>query len=162
MTVLRTRWLGTVPYREALAVQQALFDRGAEQHLLLLEHPHVFTYGPRSDLERNLRCDPAAVGAEFIGIRRGGDITYHGPGQLVGYPILTLGNRLGAAEHVRNVEQLVIDALATFGVSAGRLAEHPGVWVDAGARTRARSARSACGSSAAARCTASPSTWPPI
>ena len=82
--MLRTRWLGTVPYREALAVQQALFDEGHEDHLLLLEHPHVFTYGPRSDLEHNLRCDPAAVGADFVGIRRGGDITYHGPGQLVG------------------------------------------------------------------------------
>ena len=91
----------------------------------------MFTYGPRSDLEHNLRCDPAAVGADLVGIRRGGDITYHGPGQLVGYPIVQLGNRLGAAEHVRNVEQLVIDALATFGVSAGRLAEYPGVWVDA-------------------------------
>ena len=81
--------------------------------------------------QHNLRCDPAAVGAELVGIRRGGDITYHGPGQLVGYPIVQLANRLGAAEHVRNVEQLVIDALATFGVSAGRLAEYPGVWVDA-------------------------------
>jgi len=91
----------------------------------------VFTYGPRSDLDEHLRCEPAAVGAELVGIRRGGDITYHGPGQLVGYPIVTLANALGAAAHVRNVEQLVIDALATFGVSAGRLAEYPGVWVDA-------------------------------
>jgi lipoic acid synthetase len=128
--VLRVRWLGTVPYREALAVQQALFDAGREDHLLLLEHPHVFTYGPRADLAHHLRCEPAAVGAELVGIRRGGDITYHGPGQLVGYPILTISNRLGAAEHVRNVEQLVIDALATFGVAAGRLHEYPGVWVD--------------------------------
>jgi lipoic acid synthetase len=61
--MLRVRWLGTVPYREALAVQQALFDRGREDHLLLLEHPHVFTYGPRSDLDHHLRCEPAAVGA---------------------------------------------------------------------------------------------------
>jgi len=128
--VLRVRWLGTVPYREALAVQQALFDHGREDHLLLLEHPHVFTYGPRSDLATNLRCDPAAVGADFVAIRRGGDITYHGPGQLVGYPILSIANGFGAAEHVRNVEQLVIDALATFGVTAGRLTEYPGVWVD--------------------------------
>ncbi len=129
--MLRVRWLGTVPYREALAVQQALFDHGREQHLLLLEHPHVFTYGPRADLATNLRCDPAEVGAELVGIRRGGDVTYHGPGQLVGYPIVSVANRLGAAEHVRNVEQLVIDALASFGVSAGRLDEYPGVWVDA-------------------------------
>ena len=52
----------------------------------------MFTYGPRSDLATNLRCDPAAVGADLVGIRRGGDITYHGPGQLVGYPILSIGN----------------------------------------------------------------------
>lgn len=129
--MMRVRWLGTVPYREALAVQQAMFDHGREQHLLLLEHPHVFTYGPRADLATNLRCDPAAVGADFVGIRRGGDITYHGPGQLVGYPILTLANRLGSVGHVRNVEQLLIDTLATFGISAGRLREYPGVWVDA-------------------------------
>ncbi|MDQ3468545.1 MAG: lipoyl synthase [Actinomycetota bacterium] len=128
--MLRVRWLGTVPYRDALAVQQALFDHGREQHLLLLEHPHVFTYGPRSDLATNLRCDPAAVHADLVGVRRGGDITYHGPGQLVGYPIVEVRNRLAANEHVRNVEQLVIDALATFGVLAGRVREHPGVWVD--------------------------------
>jgi lipoic acid synthetase len=129
--MLRVRWLGTVPYRDALAVQQALFEAGREQHLLLLEHPHVFTHGPRADVAANLRCDPADVGAELVGVRRGGDVAYHGPGQLVGYPIVDVANRLGAAEHVRNVEQLVIDALATFGVSAGRLREHPGVWVDA-------------------------------
>jgi lipoyl synthase len=128
---LRIRWLGSVPYREALAVQQALFERSREQHLLLLEHPHVFTYGPRADLAHNLRCDPGSVGADLVGIRRGGDVTYHGPGQLVGYPIVSVRNRLGAAEHVRNVEQLLIDALATFGLVAGRLREYPGVWVDA-------------------------------
>lgn len=129
--MLRVRWLGRVPYRQALAVQRAMVRRGQDDHLLLLEHPHVFTHGPRADLATNLRCDPAAVGAELVKVERGGDITYHGPGQVVGYPIVTLPNRLGAAEHVRNIEQLVIDALATFGVSAGRLAEYPGVWVDA-------------------------------
>jgi lipoyl synthase len=128
--MLRTRWLGTVPYREALAVQQALFDHGTGDHLLLLEHPHVFTYGPRADLAHNLRCEPEAVGADLVGIRRGGDITYHGPGQLVGYPLLNIPNALGAAAHVRNVEQLAIDTLAAFGVTAGRLTEYPGVWVD--------------------------------
>lgn len=128
---LRVRWLGTVPYGEALAVQEALFRNRTEQHLLLLQHPHVFTYGPRSDLAHNLRCDPVAVGAELVAVSRGGDITYHGPGQLVGYPILTVANKLDAAGHVRNVEQVVIDTLAAFGVSAGRLHEYPGVWVDA-------------------------------
>jgi lipoic acid synthetase len=121
-----------VPYREALAVQSALFDHGKEQHLLLLEHTHVFTHGPRSDLAANLRCDPAAVGADLVAVKRGGDITYHGPGQLVGYPILSVDNALGAAAHVHGVEQLLIDALTELGLSgAGRLDEYPGVWVDA-------------------------------
>ena len=129
---LRVRWLGRVPYREALAVQTALFEHGNEQHLLLLEHTHVFTYGPRSDLAANLRCDPAAVGADLVAVKRGGDITYHGPGQLVGYPILTVDNTLGAADHVHGVEQLLIDALAEVGLpGAGCLTEYPGVWVDA-------------------------------
>ena len=129
---LRVRWLGRVPYREALAVQTALFEHGNEQHLLLLEHTHVFTYGPRSDLAANLRCDPATVGADLVAVKRGGDITYHGPGQLVGYPILTVDNTLGAADHVHGVEQLLIDALAEVGLSgAGCLTEYPGVWVDA-------------------------------
>ena len=129
---LRIRWLGTVPYREALAVQTALFEHGREQHLLLLEHPHVFTYGRRADLSTNLRCDPAAVDAELVAVNRGGDITYHGPGQLVGYPILDVDNRMGAAEYVHGVEQLIIDALRSLGVpDAGRLPEYPGVWVGA-------------------------------
>jgi lipoyl synthase len=128
---LRVRWLGRVPYREALAVQQALFDHGREHHLLLLEHDHVFTYGPHADLDTNLRCDPAAVGADFVSVRRGGDITYHGPGQLVGYPILSLPNAKGSLEHVRAVEDLLVDALAELGLpGAGRLPQYPGVWVD--------------------------------
>src|SRR5690606_39083621 len=80
----------------------------------------------------NLRCDPAAVGADFVAVRRGGDITYHGPGQLVGYPILSLPNAKGSLEHVRAVEDLLVDALAELGLpGAGRLPEYPGVWVDA-------------------------------
>jgi lipoic acid synthetase len=129
---LRARWLGRVPYREALALQQALFDHGHEQHLLLLEHDHVFTYGPHADLDANLRCDPAAVGADFVAVKRGGDITYHGPGQLVGYPIVDLPNAKGSLEHVRSVEDLLIETLAEVGLpGAGRLPEYPGVWVDA-------------------------------
>lgn len=128
---LRVRWLGRVPYREALAVQTALFEHGREQHLLLLEHPHVFTHGARADLADNLRCDPAAVDAELVAVKRGGDITYHGPGQLVGYPILDLDNRIGAAAHVCEVEGLIIDALESLGVdNAGRLPGLAGVWLD--------------------------------
>ena len=128
---LRVRWLGRVPYREALAVQTTLFERSSDQHLLLLEHPHVFTHGKRADLATNLRCEPAAVGAELVAVKRGGDITYHGPGQLVGYPIVNVDNRLGASDHVCNVESLVIDALAELGLpNAGRLDGFAGVWLD--------------------------------
>lgn len=131
--VLRVRWLGRVPYREALALQHAQFTHGHEQHLLLLEHPHVFTYGPRADLATNLKCDPASVGADFVEVKRGGDITYHGPGQLVGYPILSIDNRIGASEHVCNIEGLIIDALTELGVArAGRLPGYAGVWLDPG------------------------------
>ena len=128
---LRVRWLGRVAYREALALQTGLFESGSEQHLLLLEHPHVFTHGMRADLEHNLKCEPAAVGAELVPVKRGGDITYHGPGQLVGYPILNVDNRLGAAAHVCGVEGLLIDALRELGLpNAGRLEGFAGVWLD--------------------------------
>ncbi|MBV1893067.1 MAG: lipoyl(octanoyl) transferase LipB, partial [Ilumatobacteraceae bacterium] len=128
---LRVRWLGTVPYLEALAVQTALFEHGHGQHLLLLEHPHVFTHGARADLAANLRCEPATVGADLIPVKRGGDITYHGPGQLVGYPILNIDNHVGAAAHVAAVEDLVIDALAALGLpNAGKLDGLAGVWLD--------------------------------
>ena len=124
------RWLGTVPYSEALALQQGLFSHGHEQHLLLLEHPHVFTYGPRTDLAANLRCEPAAVGAELIAVKRGGDVTYHGPGQLVGYPIITVANRIGAADHVAAVQSVVVATLTELGLAdVGVLPEYPGVWV---------------------------------
>ena len=130
--MLRVRWIGRVAYREVLAVQTALFEHGHEQHLLLLEHPHVFTYGPRAELAKNLKCDPAEVGADFVSVKRGGDITYHGPGQLVGYPILNIENAIGATAHVCSVEQLVIDALTELGVkNAGRLSGFAGVWLDA-------------------------------
>ncbi len=130
---LAVRWLGTVPYREALAVQQSLFEHGSGQHLLLLEHPHVFTHGRTADLANNLRCEPAAVGAELVAVKRGGDITYHGPGQLVGYPILNIENSLGASDHVCGVEGLVIDVLHELGLAtAGRLDGFAGVWLDPG------------------------------
>lgn len=135
---LHVRWLGRVPYHEALAVQHSLLAEGSANHLLLLEHRHVFTHGPRADLGANLLIDPQTVGAELVSVKRGGDVTYHGPGQLVGYPILSLPGKYGrpagppdTLAHVRNIEQLIIDALAELGVhGAGRLAEHPGVWLD--------------------------------
>lgn len=131
--MLRVRWIGRVAYREALELQTALFENGTESHLLLLEHPHVFTHGPRAELDKNLKCDPAAVGADFVAVKRGGDITYHGPGQLVGYPILNIDNAIGASQHVCEVEQLVIDTLREIGVAgAGRMEGYAGVWLDVG------------------------------
>ena len=131
--MLRVRWIGRVAYREALELQTALFENGSESHLLLLEHPHVFTHGPRADLRKNLKCDPAKVGADFVAVKRGGDITYHGPGQLVGYPILNIDNAIGASQHVCEVEQLVIDTLSEIGVrGAGRMEGYAGVWLDVG------------------------------
>ena len=127
---LHVRWLGRVPYREALAVQQAMFLHGTGDHLLLVEHPHVFTHGPRADLVANLHVDPAMVGAELVSVRRGGDVTYHGPGQLVGYPIVNVPNALGASHHVSAIQRLVVGALHDLGLAdVGCLDDYPGVWV---------------------------------
>ena len=136
-TQLHVRWLGRVPYVEALAVQDAMFRHGTGNRLLLMEHPHVFTYGPSADLKKNLRCDPAAVGADFVRVKRGGDITYHGPGQLVGYPIVNLQPKRGndgpadSVAYVCAVEQVIINSLHEIGLTnAGRFAGYPGVWLD--------------------------------
>ena len=127
---LHVRWLGTVPYREALAVQDALFARGKEDHLLLLEHPHVFTHGPRADVAGNVRVEPASVGAELVAVKRGGDVTYHGPGQLVGYPIVNVPNTVGAADHVCTIQRVIVASLRELGVDdVGCFDDYPGVWV---------------------------------
>ncbi|HEY7916699.1 MAG TPA: lipoyl synthase [Acidimicrobiales bacterium] len=128
---MRIRWLGRVPYREAWAVQRAVSRRTDDDYLLLLEHPHVYTLGTNGDAGHVL-VDPASVGAEVIRVDRGGDVTYHGPGQLVGYPVVTVGpGPHRGPEHVRRVEQVVIDALVALGLpagSVGRLPGYPGVW----------------------------------
>ena len=127
---------GAVSYRDAHVCQQAMFERSGD-YLLLLEHPHVFTLGLRGD-EANILVDPAEVGAELVYTDRGGDVTYHGPGQLVGYPVMTVPGKRGGGmadtvAYVRSVEQLVIDALGDLGLAdCGRLDDYPGVWVDPG------------------------------
>ncbi|HEY6531744.1 MAG TPA: lipoyl synthase [Acidimicrobiales bacterium] len=131
---LRVRWLGTVPYGEALDLQHALFERGRDDWLLLLEHPHVVTLGARAD-QANILVPPESVGAELVRADRGGDVTYHGPGQLVGYPILSVPGKRGGGmadtvAYVRSVEQLVIDTLGDLGLDdVGRRIGCPGVWV---------------------------------
>ena len=128
---LRVRWLGRVRYQDAHAVQRALWSRSAEDHLLLLEHPHVYTLGVRAKLEHVL-VPPASVGADLVKTDRGGDVTYHGPGQLVGYPIVSVPMGPDATpNYVHAVEQVVIDALADVGLpGATRLAGYPGVWIE--------------------------------
>ncbi len=132
--MLRVRWLGRVRYRDAHALQRGLFASSPDDHLLLLEHPHVYTLGVRADMG-NLLVPPADVGAELVRADRGGDVTYHGPGQLVGYPILTVSGKRGGGmadtvAYVRSVEQVVIDAVTDLGLrGAGRLDGYPGVWV---------------------------------
>lgn len=163
---LHVRWLGSVPYTDALAIQDSMFRHGTDNRLLLLEHPHVFTYGPSADLVKNLRCDPAAVGADFVAVKRGGDITYHGPGQLVGYPLLTLHGKNGndtppdSPAHVHAVEQVIIDALHEIGLTgADRFNGYPGVWLDVDTATPRKFVPLVFGLAAVARCMGLPSTF---
>lgn len=131
---LRVRWLGTVPYGEASDLQHSLFEHGTDDWVLLLEHPHVYTLGSNAD-PSNVLVDPASVGAECLRTDRGGDVTYHGPGQLVGYPVLSVPGKRGGGmadtvAYVRSVEDLVIGALNDLGLAdVGRLEQYPGVWV---------------------------------
>ncbi|WP_211262529.1 lipoyl(octanoyl) transferase LipB [Nitriliruptor alkaliphilus] len=131
ITVVRA---GTVPYLDAWAWQQELAARRTAGDigdvLLLLEHPRVYTLGRRAD-ETNLVFDGAERerrGIELHRIDRGGDVTYHGPGQLVGYPIWKLdGPRV--VDHVRTLEEINLRVLSTFGVTGERVAGFSGVWV---------------------------------
>jgi lipoic acid synthetase len=130
---LRVRWLGRVRYQDALALQRALFRSPGtppDDWLLLLEHDHVYTMGVSARTEHVL-VDPASVGAELVKADRGGDVTYHGPGQLTGYPILTVPFGPNAIpDYVHRIEQMIIEALADLGLpGAARLPGAPGVWV---------------------------------
>jgi lipoic acid synthetase len=129
---MKTRWLGRVSYLEAWDLQRALSRRSDEDYLLLLEHPPIYTLGTNGD-DAHVLVDPVSVGAELVRVDRGGDVTYHGPGQLIGYPLISVGPGLhrGPA-HVRSVEGVVIEALVALGLnrdSIGRLDGYPGVWV---------------------------------
>jgi len=135
---LDVRWLGRIDYREAWALQKRLVDaRVADEipdTLLLLEHPPVLTLGRGAD-EAHIRATPAelaARGIEVIRVERGGEVTYHGPGQLVAYPILALGRRgLLLRPLVRALEEALADTCREHGVEAGRRDGHPGCWVGA-------------------------------
>lgn len=140
---LHVRWLGKVAYRDADALMHGLAATGVDDHLLLLEHPHTYTLGVRADPLHVLQSAYDDTDAEVIRADRGGDVTYHGPGQLVGYPVVWLpgkggGDKPDTVAYVHTVEQLVIDTLEAVGLpGASRLEGYPGVWIDAaGARPR--------------------------
>ncbi len=146
---MKVRWLGSVSYGEAWDLQRAVSRRSADDYLLLLEHPSVFTLGSHAEAEHVL-VDPATVGADLVRVDRGGDVTFHGPGQLVGYPLLSVGTGPHRGrEHVRRVEQVVIDALVALGLpsdTVGRLEGYPGVWagLEAGGNTGTHRPRKIC------------------
>ena len=137
MKALDVRRLGVVPYAEALDLQRALVDdRKAGRipdTLLLLQHPHVLTIGVKKDGRGHILASPErleALGVKVFETGRGGDVTYHGPGQLVGYPILNLDpDRRDVHRYVRDIEEVMIRVSADYGVAAGRIAGSSGAWV---------------------------------
>jgi lipoate-protein ligase B len=134
-SVLRSSWLGRVDYLHGWRLQEAVAYRvraGADERLLLLEHDPVYTIGRRGTTD-HLLVGPAELrraGASAYRVDRGGDITYHGPGQLVGYPVVRLGDAPDLVSYVRAIEGALVDALAAYGVVARAERGKTGVWVD--------------------------------
>jgi lipoyl(octanoyl) transferase len=136
---LEVRRLGVVPNAEALSMQRALVEERRAGRtpdlLLLLQHPPVITLGVRAGARSNVVATPdrlAALGIDVVESGRGGDVTYHGPGQVVGYPIMDL--RPGSCDvhrYVRDLEEVMIRACAAHGVTAGRVQGLTGAWVGA-------------------------------
>ncbi len=133
---LQSVWLGRMHYSTALDLQRSLFERRKSgdipDTLLTLEHDPVYTLGRRS-VQDHVLAEPAtlaAIGAEVVETDRGGEVTYHGPGQLVMYPIISLREaELGPVTYVRILEQVVIDTLRQFWVQGHRVVGKTGVWV---------------------------------
>ena len=137
-------WLGRIPYEDAFRLQVALRDALARgegpERLLLLEHPHVYTLGRNASEEDLLlgEAERSELGIEVAATDRGGQVTYHGPGQLVGYPILDLNpDRRDLRRYVRDLQEVLVRTLADFGISAeGGAGESIGVWVPDAERGR--------------------------
>lgn len=133
------RDLGRIGYADAVALQQELAGKRKRgeipDQLLIVEHPHVVTMG-RNGHEENVLASPellARAGIEFHRTDRGGDVTYHGPGQIVGYPIVDLREwKRDVVAYIRGVEQVLIDTLGAFGIDSHREAGATGVWTDRG------------------------------
>ncbi|HKY52345.1 MAG TPA: lipoyl(octanoyl) transferase LipB [Candidatus Limnocylindria bacterium] len=132
---LRAAWLGRLDYLAAWRLQEAVASRvraGGGESLLLLEHDPVYTIGRRGTAD-HLLAGPEELrraGTSVYRVDRGGDITYHGPGQLVGYPVLRLGDSPDLVGYVRAIEGALIDALSSLGVTARTEGGKTGVWVD--------------------------------
>ena len=140
MRALEVRRLGIVPYADALATQRALVEERkagrVDDLLLLLQHPPVITLGVRGDGGRtNIVARPerlAELGIDVLETGRGGDVTYHGPGQIVGYPIIDLKpDRCDVHVYVRDLEEVMIRVCAEYGLTASRIKGLTGVWVGA-------------------------------
>ncbi|RJE71879.1 lipoyl(octanoyl) transferase LipB [Reichenbachiella sp. MSK19-1] len=150
--------LGLIDYQEAWDYQEKLFKKTVDlkiqnrklpttdqnptpNYLIFCQHPHVYTLG-KSGREENLLLDQEGLGqkhATFYKINRGGDITYHGPGQIVGYPILDLDNFFtDIHQYLRLLEEAVIMTCTDYGVTAGRIEGLTGVWIDGDDETKAR------------------------
>jgi lipoyl(octanoyl) transferase len=134
--VCEARWLGVVSYSDGLNLQERAVERvrsgEAAEQLLLLEHPHVFTLGRGAD-SSNILADEQQLDIHSVEVHetgRGGDVTYHGPGQLVGYPIINLKpDRCDVHRYVRDIEEVLIRTIAEFGVVGIRIPGLTGVWV---------------------------------
>ena len=137
--LLRIRWLGRMPYAEAWDLQRSFWEgrvegRSLDDYLLLLEHPHTYTVGRNGDRSNMLVSDRRLdeLSAELFFVDRGGDITYHGPGQLVGYPVVALADAKRIKRYVQRLEEVLIGTLADFGVDAWSDPAFPGVWTERG------------------------------
>lgn len=134
-SLLRSTWLGRVDYLDAWRLQEGVATRvraEAEERLLLLEHDPVYTIGRRGTTDHLIAglAELRRARASVYRVDRGGDITYHGPGQLVGYPIVRLGDAPDLVRYVRAIEGALIEALASYGVVARTERGKTGVWVD--------------------------------
>ena len=136
MKSLKVIVMGTVPYKSALDLQYTLLEKRISNEigdtLLLLEHPHTFTIGRRGNPD-NLLVNENYLNKnsiDFVKISRGGDITYHGPGQLVGYPVFDMNiHSRDIHKYLRNLEEVIIRCLFNFGIEARRIDKLTGVWI---------------------------------
>lgn len=132
--------LNQTPYADALKLQERLFEREVENStdqkqtsstLIFLQHDPVYTLGKSGDIG-NLKSPIEEIGADYFETNRGGDITYHGPGQLTGYPIFDLNSfKISVRQYVDLIEQCIIDCIADYGLKGERLEKASGVWLDA-------------------------------